>query len=155
MGSFQRIGDKNLIGDKEAPHKSREVVKARYTPLRAELLPRKLQPAHQNSKAAIPSQRRTPANKRAFTPARVPYRAVVSWRSFQLPDAKVQDSPSKSSPFPASARLLRKTTLNQTAQKNRRKRFRRMTWFTASFLDQQQIVLSGSRIVLRWKADII
>src|SRR5215469_8933983 len=139
MSSFQRIGDKTSSATRKAPHNSREVVKARYSALRAELLPRKLQPARQNSTAAIPSQSMTPANRMAFTVAGVPYRAVVSWRSFQLPDAKAQDSPSKPSPLPASVKLLRKTTVNQTAQKNRRKRFRRMTWFTASFLDQQQI----------------
>src|SRR5215469_11860472 len=102
---------------RKAPHNNREVVKARYTPLRAELLPRKLQPARQNSTAATTSQRMTPANKMAFTVAGVPYRAVVSWRSFQLPDAKAQESPSKPSPLPASARLPSNTTLNQTAQK--------------------------------------
>src|SRR5262249_50627456 len=37
---------------RKAPHKRREVVKAKYTALRAELLPRKLHAARQNSTAA-------------------------------------------------------------------------------------------------------
>jgi len=68
----------------------------------------------------------TPANKRAFTKSGVPNRAVVSFMNFKLPEAKAHDSPSSPAAFPASVKLLRKMTLIQTAQKNRRDRFKKM-----------------------------
>jgi hypothetical protein len=101
-----------------------EVVNAKYRILRPDFLPRKVPTAHQKSKAATPSQRITPANNSEFTKSGVPYRAVVSLMSFKLSEAKTQESPSSPSPLPASAKLLRKTTLNQAAQKSRRDRFK-------------------------------
>src|SRR6516162_8765698 len=146
---------KTSSATRKAPHNGSEVVKAMYTAWRAELRPRKLQPARQNNSAATASQRMTPANKRTFTAAGVPYRAVVSWMSFQLPEAKAQDSSTRPRPFPASARLVRKTTLSQTAQKSRRRRFRRMTWFTASLLVQHQIDHPASSDMRPWRSAMV
>jgi hypothetical protein len=154
MGAFQWESDQYLIGDKKSPHKSREVVNAKCRILRPDFLPRNVQTARQNGNAATPSQRMIPANNSAFTKSGVPYRAVVSLMNFQLPEAKAQESPRSPSPFPASDKLLRKTTLNQTAQKSRRERFKRLTGFTASLFsplfltcaDRRAFGLEGARL---------
>src|SRR5262249_14153871 len=111
----------------KALQRSSETRNARYKLLRPKSLPRKAQAARQDNHAAIASQTMTPAKSALLTTSGVPYRDVVSLTSFKLPEAKGQESPRIPSALPASARLLRNTTLNQTAQKNNKIRFRRIT----------------------------
>src|SRR5579872_604775 len=98
----------------------------------------------------------TAANRIQFTESGVPYRAVVSLMNFKLPDANAHDSSSSPRPFAASARLLRKTTLNQSAQNSTSTRLKKMTCITvqpqvAGHVDQSQcrfyrVLLGADRI---------
>src|SRR5262245_46480841 len=129
----------NSSAIRKDPHKNREIANAEYRIRRFEFLPRNVQDAHQNSSAASRAQTMTPPNNNAFTTSGALYLAVVSLTSLKLPDAKAQDSPTSPASFPASATLLRKTTLNHTAQKSKRARFKKRTWFTASPLGQHRV----------------
>src|SRR5262249_50627457 len=79
-----RIGDKKGTPQKERGRKG----KVHSLACRAFASKAPRCPPEQHS--GDPSQRMTPANKRVFTAAGIPYRAVVSWRSFPLPEAKEQ-----------------------------------------------------------------
>src|SRR5262245_39817321 len=98
-----------------------------YRIRRFDFLPRYVQNANQNSTAATPSQMMIPVNNNAFIESGVLYRAVVSLMSFKFPEAKRQESPISPASFPASAKLLRKTTLNHAAQMSKRDRFKNLT----------------------------